>query len=193
VSVTPFYESLAEIHLDDLRKYCFYLTKSKWDGEDLFQEVLMKAMLYFLNTKPNDNVKPFLIRVARNLWIDDCRTKQRRRRHMLMQHLPVCYSDPDYFEVRNLVKWMAECLPRRNIEMWLLSEYFGYTMQEIADTLNCTGSAVKSVLFRTRELLRRLKYRQEMKGGLSKVIDLDVERWACAILQDRPQLIWKER
>jgi RNA polymerase sigma-70 factor (ECF subfamily) len=193
VSVTPFYETLAETHLDDLRKYCFFLTKSKWDGEDLFQEVLLKAMLYFLNTKPSDNVKPFLIRVARNLWIDDCRTRQRRHRQMFMQHLPVSYSDPDFAEVRDLVEWMAERLPRRNIEMLLLSEYFGYTMQETADTLNCTVPAVKSVLFRTRELLRRFKNRQETKREGSKVIDLDVERWSRAILQDQPQLIWMER
>jgi RNA polymerase sigma-70 factor (ECF subfamily) len=189
VSITPFYETLAETHLDELKKYCFYLTKSKWDGEDLFQEVLLKAMLYFLNIKPNDNVKPFLIRVARNLWIDHCRKRQRHRRHMLIQHLPVCYSDPEYAEMQNIVVWMVEHLPRRNIEMWLLSEYFGYTMQETADTLNCSVPAVKSVLFRTRELLRRLKYRQETEEEEGNVISLDVERWSRAILQDRPQLI----
>jgi RNA polymerase sigma-70 factor (ECF subfamily) len=157
VSVTPFYETLAETHLDDLKKYC-----------------------------------PFLIRVARNLWIDHFRTRQWRRRKMLLQHLPVYYSDPDYVEVRNLVEWMAERLPRRNIEMLLLSEYFGYTMQEIADTLGYTVPAVKSVLFRARERLRRFKYGQKKEGEEREVIGLDVERWLRAILQDRPQCIWME-
>jgi RNA polymerase sigma-70 factor (ECF subfamily) len=192
MSVTPFYETLAETHLDDLKKYCFFLTRSKWDGEDLFQEVLLKTMLHFLNAKPYENVKPFLIRVARNLWIDDFRMRQWRGRKMLLQHWPVYYSDPDYVEVRNLVEWMAERLPRRNIEMLLLSEYFGYTMQEIADTLGYTIPAVKSVLFRTRERLRRLKYGQETEGEDREVIGLDVERWLRAILQDRPQCIWME-
>jgi RNA polymerase sigma-70 factor (ECF subfamily) len=192
MNTNPFFETLAEAHLDGLRKYCFYLTKSKWDGEDLYQEVLLRTMLYFLNTKPNgnDNVKSFVTRVARNLWIDNCRASQRRRRQVYMQHLPVCYMDPDYAEVRDLMEWMAEHFPRRNIEMWLLSEYFGYTMQEIADTLGSSLPAVKSVLFRTRELLRRLKDRQGMEKDKRKVMGQEVELWSRAILQDQPQYIW---
>ena len=45
------YELLINPHLNDLRKYCFYLTKSKWDGEDLFQETLMKSLLFVMNTE----------------------------------------------------------------------------------------------------------------------------------------------
>jgi RNA polymerase sigma-70 factor (ECF subfamily) len=81
VSVAGNYESWVEPHLNDLRKYCFYLTKCKWDGEDLFQESILKAMIYFLNTAPYYNVKPFLILVARNLWIDNRRSLQRRQHH----------------------------------------------------------------------------------------------------------------
>ncbi len=73
------YETLVTPHLDDLRKYCMYLTKNKWDGEDLFQETFLKSLLFFMHTEPYLEVKPFLLRVARNLWIDDCRKRKRRR------------------------------------------------------------------------------------------------------------------
>jgi RNA polymerase sigma-70 factor (ECF subfamily) len=180
--VIPAYEALVTPHLDDLRKYCFYLTKSKWDGEDLFQEVLLKSLMFFMHTEPYLDVKPFLLRVARNLWIDDCRKRQRRR---LAQAVPlkVFYTDNNYVEVRSAIEWLAERLPRRSIDMWLLFRYFGYTMQEIADDTSCSIAAVKSVLFRTRDLLRNC---QNLTNN-RKVIHLEVERWSRAVMQDRPQ------
>ncbi|WP_373230929.1 RNA polymerase sigma factor [Cohnella sp.] len=180
--VIPTYEALLTPHLDDLRKYCFYLTKSKWDGEDLLQETLLKSLVFFLHTEPHLDVKPFLLRVARNLWIDDCRKLQRRR---AAQTAPakLYYTDNDYIEVRSSMEWLAERFPRRNIDMWLLSRYFGYSMEEIAEDMGCSIAAVKSVLFRTRDLLRnRIKLSNDRK-----IIHLDIERWSRAVMQDRPQ------
>ncbi|WP_219641565.1 RNA polymerase sigma factor [Cohnella sp. CFH 77786] len=185
VSVTSFYESLVEPHLDDLRRYCFFLTKSKWDGEDLCQEAILKSMVYFRNKEPHPDVKPFLIRVARNLWIDGCRALKRQRR-LNPKSLPASCHDSDYAEVRSLIEWIGERLPGRNIEMLLLSDYFGYTMQEIAETTGSTVPAVKSVLFRTRSLLREISIDSVRKTEGAKVILFDVERWSKAIMRDLP-------
>lgn len=184
----PDYEALIRPHLEDLQKYCYYLTKSRWDAEDLFQDTLLKSLTFFLHTAPRREVKPFLVRVARNLWIDECR-KKKRRRLATVDYTDTYTIDSDYVEVRSAMEWLAERFPRRNIEMWLLFHYFGYTMQEIANAMDCTISAVKSVLFRTRELLRgRLGH---LDGR--KVVHLDVERWSRAILGDRPQGLLSER
>ncbi len=187
MGIIPEYEALVAPHLDDLRKYCFYLTKSKWDGEDLFQETLLKSLLFFTHTSPYLDVKPFLIRVARNLWIDECRKKQRRRTALIDQPI-IYYTDNNYAEVRGAIEWLAERFPRRNIEMWLLFQYFGYTIQDIAENMNSSASAVKSVLFRTRDLLRNRHNLTEHR----KVIHLDVERWSRAVMQDSSQGILSE-
>jgi RNA polymerase sigma-70 factor (ECF subfamily) len=180
--VVPSYETLVTPYLDELRKYCMYLTKSKWDGEDLFQETLLKSLIFFTHTEPYLEVKPFLMRVARNLWIDDCRKRQRRRL-ALTNPQKVFYTDNDYVEVRGAIEWLAERFPRRNIEMWLLFQYFGYSMREITEDMACSMSAVKSVLFRTRELLRNRQSLSENR----RVFHLDVERWSRAVMQDRPK------
>lgn len=185
MSVTSEYESLVEPHLEDLRKYCFYLTHSKWDGEDLYQDVLLKSLVYFLNNKPYQDVKPFLIRVARNLWIDHCRMLQRKRR-LTLTGLRTSWLDSDYAEVRSMIEWIGEKLPSRNIEMLLLSEYFGYTMQEIADALGTSVPAVKSVLFRTRSLLRQYTADALRHADSAKRISLDAERWSRAIMRGLP-------
>jgi RNA polymerase sigma-70 factor (ECF subfamily) len=187
MTVVPSYGDLVTPHLEDLRKYCLYLTRSRWDGEDLFQETLLKSLIFFTHTEPHLEVKPFLMRVAKNLWIDDCRKRQRRRLALIGPQRTF-YSDSDYVEVRSLIEWLAERFPRRNIETWLLFEYFGYTMHEIAEATDSSLSAVKSILFRTRELIRN---RNQLTGA-RKVIRLEVERWSRAVMQDRPQNILYE-
>jgi len=179
------YESLVEPHLEDLRKYCFSLTRSKWDGEDLCQEVLLKSLVYFLNCNPYQDVKPFLIRVARNLWIDHCRMLQRKRK-LHFSNFRTIWRDSDYAEVRSLIEWIGERLPRRNIEMLLLQAYFGYSIQEVADALGTSVPAVKSVMFRTRALLRKYKSDSHRAYDSAKLISFDTERWSRAIMQDLP-------
>jgi RNA polymerase sigma-70 factor, ECF subfamily len=130
-------------------------------------------------------VKLFLVRVARNLWIDDCRKRQRRRglAVAVVDSSKAYYTDNDYVEIRSAIEWLSERFPRRNIEMWLLFTYFRYSMQEIATDMASTIPTVKSVLFRTRDLLRQ---RHELKIS-RPIIHYDVERWSRAIMQDRPQ------
>jgi len=76
MEVIPEYEQLLAPHLDDLKRYCLFLTRSKWDGEDLLQDTLLKSLAFFLHTEPYLDIKPFLFRVAKNLWIDACRKKK---------------------------------------------------------------------------------------------------------------------
>ncbi|QMV44645.1 RNA polymerase sigma factor [Cohnella cholangitidis] len=183
IDVNGVYDTWVTPHLVDLKKYCLYLTKSGWDAEDLFQESLLKSLVFFIHTKPYLDVKLFLMRVAKNLWIDECRKKQRRRRLDLADPSKSYYTDNDYVEIRSAIEWLSERFPRRNIEMWLLFYYFGYSMQEIANDMGCTTSTIKSILFRTRAMLRK---REELTGN-RKVIQFDVERWSHAIMQDRPR------
>ncbi len=184
------YEIRVLPHLRDLHNYCRYLTKSKWDAEDLLQETLLKALVFFLHAEPCVDVKPFLIRVARNLWIDACRKTQRRRlsaaRHGRQSAV---FEDSDYAEVRGTIEWLAERLPRRGVEFWLLFHYFGYSMQEVAMATDVSVSAVKSLLHRTRETLRG---RGEPPARRT-VIRPDVERWSRAVMQERPQIVLSER
>ncbi|OXS60959.1 hypothetical protein B1A99_05355 [Cohnella sp. CIP 111063] len=179
------YEIKVLPHLRDLQNYCRYLTKSKWDAEDLLQETLLKALVFFLHTEPYVDVKPFLIRVARNLWIDACRKRQRRRLFAERERASGVFEHSDYAEVRGTIEWLAERLPRRNIEIWLLFHYFGYSMQEIALATNVSVSAVKSLLHRTRETLRG----DSEPSDRRKVVRPDVDRWSRAVMQMRPQAV----
>jgi len=181
------YEAWVTPHLADLAKYCRYLAGTRWDAEDLLQDTLLKAFVYYVQAEPCGEMKPFIFRIAKNLWIDACRKRSRRR--ALREWTREVYEDNDYADVRGSIEWLAERLPGRNIEIWLLFHYFGYSMQEIAQATGCTVSAVKSVLHRTREMLRN----RDALSGRRKAAGLDVERWSRAIMQDRPQSVLHER
>lgn len=184
MNIAPAYEKLLVPHLEELKKYCFYLTKSKWDGEDLLQETLTRSLTFFLHREPQADIKPFLVRVARNLWIDDCRKKVRRRRFTETLEA-TAHSDSDYAEISSALEWMAERMPGRSVEIWLLFHYFGYSMQEIAERFACSLSAVKSALFRSRKLLRA---RQTIPAA-KRAVAREVERWSVAVMQDRPHIL----
>ena len=153
------FESLVMPHLPDLRKFCFSLTRSKWDAEDLCQEALLKAFVYVRNTAGNQVTKSFLFSAAKLSWIDGYRKKKDVAVPMEDE---TGRSDINYTAVRGMLEWVAERTSDRNMEIWMLSEYYGYTLQEIAERTDTTVSAVKSSLHRTKISLRTQRANKEM-------------------------------
>ncbi|WP_372632209.1 RNA polymerase sigma factor [Cohnella sp.] len=182
------YEEWVSPHLLELKKYCYYLAGSRWDAEDLLQDTLLKSFAYFVQEEPDSDMKPFIFRIARNLWIDDCR-RRKRRRAATMEMPEVIHSDSDYAEIRGSLEWLAERFPRRNIEMWLLARYFGYSLQEVAEATGVTVPTVKSVLFRTRSMLRGRREPAKCRSPIRP----EVERWSKAVILDHPGCLLGER
>ncbi|PEW50912.1 RNA polymerase subunit sigma-70, partial [Bacillus cereus] len=51
----------------ELKRYCTFLTKNKWDGEDLAQETVCKVLQKYSN---KDICMTLVYKIARNRWID---------------------------------------------------------------------------------------------------------------------------
>ncbi|CAM3419590.1 RNA polymerase sigma factor [Marinicrinis lubricantis] len=182
------YENLVIPHLHELRNYCCYLTRSKWDGDDLYQETLLKTFKYYKSEGTIRETRAFLFRVARNLWIDQYRKEHKLQTAVEQQEVvQESYTSPDYVQIRSIVEALLAHMPERYLEMWLLSSYFGYSMQEIAQMHHCTVSAVKSVLHRTRETIRSLK--GDALEHTGKVISFPVDRWVRAVAYHQPRYI----
>ncbi|TFE23986.1 RNA polymerase sigma factor [Cohnella luojiensis] len=58
----------------DLKRYCRFKSGSAWDTDDLFQETLIKAYRWHVRFPEREITKPFLFRIAANVWIDFCRS-----------------------------------------------------------------------------------------------------------------------
>lgn len=65
-------------YYNELQKYCYILTGTKWDGEDLLQETIIKVLNKFpIDKRDMNNIsKAYLFRISTNTWIDQCRKKK---------------------------------------------------------------------------------------------------------------------
>lgn len=188
------YETIVKPHLKDLYKYCVYLSGSLWDGEDLYQEALLKSLHYYSRAGNIDNAKPFLFRVAKNLWVDEYRSRKRKK--TLGLTIEIDYTDRSYLEVSGVIEWLAAQLSARHMEVWLMAEYFGYTMNETADRLHMTMPAVRSVLHRAREKLRECRIEsmdrpQRRKASCGNVAERRIEHWVHCIMHDNPRPLFR--
>lgn len=190
------YEKIVHPHLASLKQYCFYLTRSKWDGEDLYQETLMKSFSYYKKRGDFVNCKALLFQIARHLWIDQYRKKEKRTSllvELCRNEIQMRFED-NYIEIRFLIEWLAKHLTKKGLSIWLLSDYFGYTMQEIAEQAGATVSAVKSSLFRAREKIRMLirSMPKETMDRSNKKKDIQIENWVHTVIHNQPHLLVRQ-
>ena len=182
------FEDVIKPHMGPLRTYCFYLTASKWEAEDLLQDALLRAFQMYRRKGEFQHPRSLLYKITRNLHID----AHRRRRGVTVpidEALQQPYHDQNYASVRGLLEWLAESLTEREVEMLMLSEVFRYTYQDIADELHCTVPAVKMVLHRTKLALRKRARMQDAAAVNSRKINqqkrprkYSVDRWTTALM-----------
>jgi len=142
-----------EPHRSDLWDYCYRLTGSPWDAEDLVQESLMRALARLSLVWQPTNARAYLFRTASNTWIDHVRTTgvsiaalegMARERG----------SQPDSAESLAALDYLASSLPRRQAVIALLVDVFDFRLREVAEMLGSTETAVKGALQRARATLR---------------------------------------
>jgi RNA polymerase sigma-70 factor (ECF subfamily) len=175
-------------HVGPLRNYCFHLTASRWEAEDLLQEALLRAFQLYRTRGGFEYPRTLLFTIARNLHID---THRRRKGGSVQigEALQLPHYDPNYVSVRGLVEWIAAHLSEREVEMLMLAEVFRYTYRDIAERLDCTVPAVKMVLHRSKRALRRIGGNQEADASKGRPAGphlhsrkQTVERWTTALM-----------
>ena len=70
-----FREALIAV-LPALRRYCFALTNSRPDGEDLLQASVEKALSRWQQFTPGTDMDRWMYRLCRNHWIDTVRAQR---------------------------------------------------------------------------------------------------------------------
>jgi RNA polymerase sigma factor (sigma-70 family) len=150
-----------EDYIPALVAYCRFLTNSSWDGEDIAQETVMKAIEAY--GQKAELISPALLkRIAYNHWID---TVRKRKKETLE-------SDITYNEAKHectvedafdIVQYLVKHFTPKQAVILFLKEAFCYRSSEIADILGTTEMAVKSIL-------HRLRKRIENNGGNGLVL-----------------------
>lgn len=148
------------IHYKSLQQYCRFLTKSSWDGDDLVQEVTVKAIRHY---EPSQISSALLKKIAYHQWVDTIR-KQSREITGIPENL-VSFSQGS---VRDTVEIVMSKLTPKQAVIFTLKEAFRFQTREIAELIGTTEMAVKAVLHRARKRLEREENIREVNQDLDE-------------------------
>ncbi|WP_226657773.1 sigma-70 family RNA polymerase sigma factor [Pseudalkalibacillus hwajinpoensis] len=149
-------ERVHEKNLDEvlckLYRYCHHLTQNKWDGEEIAQETIYKALK---NYKNHDHWSSALLKkIAYHEWIDRLR-KQEKEALLSEIDLPDDVMVDQEICSEWLEKLLAQLTPKQFVT-FVLKEAFQYKISEIAALLKMTDTGVKALLNRSRLNMRKL-------------------------------------
>lgn len=178
--------------MNPLYAYCFSLTKSVPETEDLVQETCLKALS---SASASDkaaertgemNWEAYLIRIARNTWIDGIRKQEKLRSILdgLKPVVPAYVEEESFEELESAVQLLVNTLPSWQRAIYILREIMGYKAAETAEMLGTTEGAVKTALHRARTALSKVRHTHGKsgtdavleKGTAAKGIDMDQEQ-----------------
>ena len=153
-------------------RIAYAVVRSHHDAEDATQETFMRVLRYSSKLRDVENPKTWLARIAWRVAVD--RSKKRRDKH----EVPLDDSDNRGAEIPSqaigpddtvhtarlgiVIEKLVTTLPTKLREPLILSTLEEMSTPEVAATLGINEAAVRSRLFRARQILKeKLKQRVE--------------------------------
>ena len=148
------YELLIERYRGRLLGFCQHMLRSREDAEDVLQEVYVAALRAMRGDDRPLQVKPWLYKIARNR----CLNHMRRRSDVPVESMDSFQRDTGESahdavagreRLREIVADVHD-LPEQQRAALILREFDALSYKQIAETLETTVPAVKSLLVRAR-------------------------------------------
>ncbi len=140
-----------------LHRFAWALTGAAADADDLTQAALERALAHRRNFTAETRLEAWIIRVARNLWLDQLRRKKVRDVAVDPSMLSAARDDDAHvrLEAGEAIRAMGTLPPgQREVAALVLIE--GYSYQEAADALQAPIGTIMSRLARARLALAEL-------------------------------------
>ncbi len=152
---------LYERYVDDVYRFFYYRLFDRQEAEDLTETTFLKAWqgLGRLRVEPGLNVKAWLLRIARNLWIDRHRTAREMAPLEAVIHKPQGEPDPEEAllaqENREELSQALAALPETLREVLVYRFIHGLSHREIAELMGLQEGHVRVLQHRALQRLRR--------------------------------------
>jgi RNA polymerase sigma factor (sigma-70 family) len=130
-----------------VEQYCQFLTQNSWDGEDLFQETIIKAIRHYESSQIN---AALLKKIAYHHWVDTIR-KRKHEVPGLPDDVAGNSITPTQSSIMETVELIMEKMTQKQAVVFILKEAFRFQSAEIAGILGMTEVAVKGALHRARK------------------------------------------
>ena len=165
-----------------MKRYCTFLTKNKWDGEDLAQETVCKVLQKYSN---KDICMTLVYKIARNRWLDQIKSKSVHEK--IRDQITFEEAHEKIADLHEMVGKVLSSLNVQQSTILLLKDVFQYSIADIAKVCSVSEGAVKASLFRSRN---RLKTVSEEGIEIVEFTD-DMEVVVTSIREERPELLTK--
>ena len=166
------FTELVKTYQDRLTNIFYHMLQSQEAAEDLAQDVFLRIYRARHGYQPTARFSTWLFRIANNLASNSRRAKGRRKEVDIVgtdsgplrpeEQLAVEKSglmpnrQLDRRELQTVVQQAMEQLNERQRMAVLLHKYEEMSYEDIADAMEMTSTAVKSLLSRARENLRQV-------------------------------------
>lgn len=160
-------ETLINRHREKVFTSILIFTKDKYLAEDLFQDTFIKVIdkLKAGKYKEEGKFKPWVMRLAYNICVDDYRKRKRKPKILtaseefdIFDILPMQEeSAEDRFienQSKNKVRRLLDELPKEQREVVLLRHFYDFSFKEIAELCNIS---INTALGRMRYALINLR------------------------------------
>ena len=156
---------IAEVR-PELHRYCARLAGSVFDGDDIVQDVLLRALVAIDSLEAGTPLRPWLFRVAHNRALDHLRSRAVRKGEPIEAASDVADDlTPDPAEalerqeaINTALSRFVE-LPIVQRSVIILKDVLGHSLEEISVLLDLSVNAVKAALSRGRARLRDINAR----------------------------------
>jgi RNA polymerase sigma factor (sigma-70 family) len=142
-----------------LQRYCHFLARNRWDGDDIAQETYMKALRY--NHEQHKISSALLNKIAYHHWVDILRKRKNEAVEDDLNQINPSQTSP-LDETRISVDLLLENFTPNQAIIFLLKEGFQYQLKEIASILDSTETSVKSNLHRAKKRLGKAKEEKQV-------------------------------
>lgn len=174
------FAELVYSYQDSVYNLCYRMLSERTEAEDAAQETFLKAYLNLQRYDPSRSFKTWLLSIASNHCID----RLRRRRMVwlsidepLPPNVTLSSDEPQpeetmIFTQRSAaVQELIDSLSPDYRAAVVLRYWYDYSYVEIADMLDTTESAIKSRLFRARQMLSDKLHSQAAPGSLTALLE----------------------
>lgn len=162
-----------EPYRSELWNYCYKLTRSPWDTEDLVQETLLRSLSVLAKIFQPLNTRAYLFKIATNLWIDQLRKQK---------HINVSLDDVDVngkeaskeFLVMENLDFLVRYLTPNQYVTLILSDVLQFKGSEVAEIMSTSEGAVYTNLSRARNKMREYHNSNKQTRDIPQIRELPI-------------------
>jgi len=182
---SPFWQLVAREH-ENARAYCSRLTGNTGDGDDLYQDAVIKAFKGFDGLKQVDSFRPWFYQIVNNTYKG--RIRNPWWKYVLSRPTEIADHDlghdpTNQYEARRRLESALSALNADDRIIVTLAELEGWKISELAELTSKTEGFIKMRLSRARAKMRKRLGRLQRKAT-TRMSDRGTKNICCAAEPD---------